>query len=142
MPACEKFPELDVHSRTTKPWYNCFFCRTPNCEEVDNATYRLVTDDASVNHHVHRQKIYIKTVIYLAPAHSCKVSKKKVTKIARPDPDGSIFCSKHCQQFFQEVTPHAEQHTYIFIPLQLGDDSNIQLHSRFVNGMKIAMLKC
>ena len=50
--------------------------------------------------------------------------------------DVTAILQQKRQQFFQEVAPHAEQHPYIFIPLQLGDDSNIQLHSRFVNGMQ------
>ena len=49
--------------------------------------------------------------------------------------DVTTFAAK-TPAIFQEVAPHAEQHPYIFIPLQLGDDSNIQLHSRFVNGMQ------
>ena len=38
--------------------------------------------------------------------------------------------------FFKGVPTYTELRDYIFVPLQLGDDSNIQLHSRFVNGMQ------
>lgn len=50
--------------------------------------------------------------------------------------DVTAILQQKRQQFFQEVAPHVEHPPYIFIPLQLGDDSNIQLHSRFVNGMQ------
>lgn len=38
--------------------------------------------------------------------------------------------------FFEDVPTYTQLSNYIFVPLQLGDDSNIQLHSRFVNGMQ------
>lgn len=38
--------------------------------------------------------------------------------------------------FFQDVPIYSEQQDYIFVPLQLAQDSNIQLNSRFVNGMQ------
>ena len=38
--------------------------------------------------------------------------------------------------FFQNVGTYSEQQDYIFVPLQLAQDSNIQLNSRFVKGMQ------
>ena len=38
--------------------------------------------------------------------------------------------------FFQDVPTYSGQQDYIFVPLQLAQDSNIQLNSRFVNGMQ------
>jgi hypothetical protein len=38
--------------------------------------------------------------------------------------------------FFQDVPTYSEQQNYVFVPLQLAQDSNIQLNSRFVNGMQ------
>ena len=40
------------------------------------------------------------------------------------------------ERFFQDVALDAEHQDYIFIPLQLSNDSNIQLHSRFGSGMQ------
>lgn len=38
------------------------------------------------------------------------------------------------RQLFQER--HKQDRGYVFVPLQIGSDSNIQNHSRFVNGMQ------
>ncbi|EGM78362.1 Capsule polysaccharide biosynthesis protein [Rheinheimera sp. A13L] len=38
--------------------------------------------------------------------------------------------------FFKDVPTYADQQDYIFVPLQLAQDSNVQLNSRFVNGMQ------
>ncbi|WP_186435224.1 capsular polysaccharide export protein, LipB/KpsS family [Rheinheimera sediminis] len=38
--------------------------------------------------------------------------------------------------FFQGVPTYAGQQDYVFVPLQLAQDSNVQLNSRFVNGMQ------
>lgn len=38
--------------------------------------------------------------------------------------------------FFKDVPIYRQHEAYIFVPLQLAHDSNIQLHSRFVNGMQ------
>lgn len=38
--------------------------------------------------------------------------------------------------FFRDVQPYSAHQDYIFVPLQLAQDSNVQLNSRFVNGMQ------
>jgi hypothetical protein len=52
-----------------------------------------------------------------------------------PQEFSSILQQKR-QLFFRNVPPYTEQQDYIFIPLQLAHDSNIQLHSRFGSGMQ------
>jgi hypothetical protein len=51
-------------------------------------------------------------------------------------PEFSSILQQKRTMFFQDVTAYAEQQDYIFIPLQLAHDSNIQLHSRFGSGMQ------
>jgi hypothetical protein len=51
-------------------------------------------------------------------------------------PEFSSTLQQTRERFFQDVVPYAAHHDYIFIPLQLANDSNIQLHSRFGSGMQ------
>lgn len=50
--------------------------------------------------------------------------------------DVSALLQQKKEEFFHEVQPYAAHQDYIFVPLQLALDSNIQLNSRFVNGMQ------
>ncbi len=52
-----------------------------------------------------------------------------------PKDIGPILQRKR-HEFFRNVPTYSEQQDYIFVPLQLAQDSNVQLNSRFVNGMQ------
>jgi hypothetical protein len=51
-------------------------------------------------------------------------------------PDVTPILQHKRELFFQDVPTYSEQQDYVFVPLQLAHDSNIQLNSRFVNGMQ------
>lgn len=52
-----------------------------------------------------------------------------------PENASALLANKE-HEFFDSVLAYCEHEDYIFVPLQLGDDSNIQFNSRFTSGMQ------
>lgn len=50
--------------------------------------------------------------------------------------DYRCFLTDQSEQFFNGIQAYTEHSDYIFVPLQLGHDSNIQQNSRFTRGMQ------